>query len=143
MDLSSLNETKKNSTELREMWDAWGPAGHRREGYPFEIPGLFEAFQDISSDLENTSKKLLKVIAVYLSMDDEDFFVKRHRNLGDHSIRSQTQIRSMWYDSLDKTTMDEIPPNAIRCGEHTDWGSITLLLQDMTGGLEVCLHKIC
>jgi isopenicillin N synthase-like dioxygenase len=75
-------------------------------------------------------------------MDDEDFFVKRHHNhnLGDHSIRSQTEIRSIWYDSLDKTIMGEIPPNAIRCGEHTDWGSITLLLQNMTGGLELCLH---
>lgn len=32
---------------------------------------------------------------------------------------------------------DGIPPNAIRCGEHSDWGTVTALFQDMVGGLEV------
>ena len=26
----------------------------------------------------------------------------------------------------------------IRCGEHTDYGTMTLLMQDESGGLEVC-----
>jgi len=28
-------------------------------------------------------------------------------------------------------------PNTVRCGEHSDYGSITLLFQDDAGGLEV------
>jgi len=28
-------------------------------------------------------------------------------------------------------------PGSIRCGEHADYGTITLLLQDDVGGLEV------
>lgn len=30
-----------------------------------------------------------------------------------------------------------IIPGTVRCGEHADYGTITLLLQDAIGGLEV------
>ena len=39
------------------------------------------------------------------------------------------------------TDPSQIKPGQIRCGEHTDYGAITLLIQDDVGGLEVrCIH---
>ena len=35
------------------------------------------------------------------------------------------------------TDPSQIKPGQIRCGEHTDYGAITLLIQDDVGGLEV------
>ena len=35
------------------------------------------------------------------------------------------------------TDPSQIKPGQIRCGEHTDYGGITLLIQDDAGGLEV------
>ena len=37
--------------------------------------------------------------------------------------------------------MSIVKPGQIRCGEHTDYGAVTLLFQDEIGGLEV--HVQC
>ena len=39
------------------------------------------------------------------------------------------------YQSI--THISEILPDQVRCGEHSDYGSVTLLFQDSVGGLEV------
>ena len=36
----------------------------------------------------------------------------------------------------------DVKPNQIRCGEHSDYGSITLLFQDDVGGLQVMSTEI-
>ena len=33
-----------------------------------------------------------------------------------------------------------VKTDQVRCGEHSDYGSITLLFQDNIGGLEVCMN---
>ena len=40
------------------------------------------------------------------------------------------------------TVSIEIKPGQLRCGEHMDYGSITLLFQDPSGGLRVFLGGI-
>ena len=45
------------------------------------------------------------------------------------------QLRYNYYPMI--TDPSQIKPGQIRCGEHTDYGGITLLIQDDAGGLEV------
>ena len=44
------------------------------------------------------------------------------------------QLRYNYYPMVD---ISQVKPGQIRCGEHTDYGGITLLIQDDVGGLEV------
>lgn len=46
-----------------------------------------------------------------------------------------TALRLLYYPPLPEESI--IKPEQVRCGEHSDYGSITLLFQDSVGGLEV------
>jgi isopenicillin N synthase-like dioxygenase len=80
------------------------------------------AFYDSCTELANT---VLQAYALALELP-EDFFITRH-NQQNHTLRL------LHYPSL------QTPPKSgqVRAGEHSDYGSITLLFQDDVGGLEV------
>ncbi|WP_375511716.1 isopenicillin N synthase family dioxygenase [uncultured Nostoc sp.] len=80
------------------------------------------AFYDSCTELANT---VLQAYALALELP-EDFLITRH-NQQNHTLRS------LHYPPL------QISPKAgqVRAGEHSDYGSITLLFQDDVGGLEV------
>ena len=48
--------------------------------------------------------------------------------------KNATTFRSLYYPSLADS---DVQPGVVRCGAHSDYGTITLLLQDDNGGLEV------
>ena len=50
-------------------------------------------------------------------------------------INNGTTLRLLHYPKVLDPSL--VKPGQIRCGEHTDFGSITLLFQDSVGGLEV------
>ncbi|AUB41545.1 Isopenicillin N synthase and related dioxygenases [Nostoc flagelliforme CCNUN1] len=87
-----------------------------------EIDASILAFYDSCTELANT---VLQAYALALELP-EDFFITRH-NQQNHTLRL------LHYPSL------QIPPKPgqVRAGEHSDYGSITLLFQDDVGGLEV------
>lgn len=65
---------------------------------------------------------------------EEDFFSSRHQFMFHGAERNRTIFRSLYYPTLSDT---DIQPGVVRCGAHSDYGAITLLLQDDMGGLEV------
>jgi len=73
-------------------------------------------------------KQIMRAIAVGIGIDEEyfDAFVCDNDNT----------LRLLHYPSVPKKVFDE-SPSQVRAGEHTDYGSITLLFQDQSGGLQV------
>ncbi|MBD2208161.1 isopenicillin N synthase family oxygenase [Calothrix sp. FACHB-1219] len=79
-------------------------------------------FYDACTELAN---KILQAFALALELPD-DFFTSKH-NQQNHTLRL------LHYPPLTTTPK----PGQVRAGEHSDYGSITLLFQDNIGGLEV------
>ncbi|MGF2040161.1 MAG: isopenicillin N synthase family dioxygenase [Nostoc sp. CmiVER01] len=87
-----------------------------------EIDASILGFYDSCTELANT---VLQAYALALELP-EDFFITRH-NQQNHTLRS------LHYPPLQTPPK----PGQVRAGEHSDYGSITLLFQDDVGGLEV------
>ncbi|KAF4121291.1 Isopenicillin N synthase [Geosmithia morbida] len=72
--------------------------------------------------------EVMRAIAVGMGLDETffDHFV----DVGDNTLRL------LHYPAVDSDTW-KLKPNTVRAGEHSDYGSITLLFQDSRGGLQV------
>eukprot|EP01119_Soliformovum_irregulare_P013663 TRINITY_DN3664_c0_g3_i2.p1 TRINITY_DN3664_c0_g3~~TRINITY_DN3664_c0_g3_i2.p1 ORF type:complete len:242 (+),score=75.79 TRINITY_DN3664_c0_g3_i2:3-728(+) len=79
-------------------------------------------FQDLLLDL---ARKILRAFAFNLKVED-DFFVKMYE-------KPNILTRFLKYSPASQKTFQ----NQLGCGAHTDYGFLTLLIQDQVGGLEV------
>ena len=66
-------------------------------------------------------------------IQDPDTFAFAWQKTG--TSEGGSQLRCNYYPMI--SDLSKIKPGQIRCGEHTDYGGITLLFQDDVGGLEV------
>ncbi|CAJ1055964.1 -oxoglutarate-dependent dioxygenase htyE-like [Xyrichtys novacula] len=93
-----------------------------------------ESFQDVHTSFflrcKELSLRVLRVMAHCLELDPE-VFLGPHRNMG--TDKNSTALRSLYYPPVNS---EEAKEGQLRCGEHSDYGSITLLFQS-SEGLEV------
>jgi len=128
--------------EMREMFDIWGP----QDQWQFpndEVPEFKTSMDSLQSELSQLGAKILVMLAKALDLKDHELFLKAHEGihagkldygaLGDRE--SLVTYRSLYYPPISKDF--EAPKGAIRCREHTDYGTATLIFQDHVGGLEV------
>ncbi|XP_037387394.1 UPF0676 protein C1494.01-like isoform X2 [Pygocentrus nattereri] len=77
--------------------------------------------------------RVLRVMALSLGIDPE-VFLKAHGQIG--SEENGSTLRTLYYPPVKSVKHDQI-----RCGEHSDYGSITLLFQSKEEGLQVKSRK--
>lgn len=77
------------------------------------------------------SLRVLRVMALGLNLEAE-VFLSAHKHIG--SDVNGTTLRTLYYPPVNSTCVKE---NQLRCGEHSDYGSITLVFQSSEGGLQV------
>jgi isopenicillin N synthase-like dioxygenase len=75
-----------------------------------------------------TAKQLLRALAVGIGLDDEEYFLRFHSG-------ENNQLRLLHYPPVET---EKLESRAVaRMPAHSDWGSITMLFQDGSGGLQV------
>ena len=69
-----------------------------------------------------------------LPVNDAYFLSNQHKHIS-NAKGNPTISRLLYYPPL--KSHEEIQNHQLRCGEHSDYGTLTLLFQDDAGGLQV------
>ncbi|XP_072242463.1 uncharacterized protein [Leuresthes tenuis] len=97
--------------------------------------GALSGFQEIHTSFfqhcKELSLRVLRVMALGLALDP-DVFLRAHSLIG--TDVNGTTLRSLYYPPVN---CEKAKEGQLRCGEHSDYGSITLLFQS-SEGLQVC-----
>ncbi|MEM9202844.1 MAG: 2OG-Fe(II) oxygenase family protein [Actinomycetota bacterium] len=106
---------------LGEDFDVWSRANQ----WPTEVPAFRSTWLAYYEALEAVANELMRFFALALDLDERYFDDK----FDDHI----TNLVVNHYPAVDSDPL----PGQWRKGPHSDWGTMTILYQDGTGGLEV------
>ncbi|XP_078271073.1 uncharacterized protein LOC144602193 isoform X4 [Rhinoraja longicauda] len=134
----SAHEMKRLSTEIGRAFSELGFVYLKNTGIKDEqvrpvkeLPEFTSCIESFFRTFQELSMHVMKVIALSLGVET-DFFVGKHQRMG--SVLNPSTLRAAYYPPVAKPSLKE---NQTRCGEHSDYGTFTLLFQDKNGGLEV------
>ncbi|OQV25531.1 hypothetical protein BV898_00470 [Hypsibius exemplaris] len=99
-------------------------------------PGFIDTLVKLDLASRDLALKVLHCFAIGLGLPDEHYFTKAHQAVAHPELESDSGnlFRTLYYPPF---TPSQIDSGIVRCGTHSDYGSITLLFQDDVGGLEV------
>ncbi|KAM7219854.1 hypothetical protein V8F06_004709 [Rhypophila decipiens] len=132
-DISEVSKMRTSAPDIKESFEIGreNEPGHPNQ-WPPERDGLI-GFKSTMTSFFDQCKSLhldvMRAIAVGMGLDDHNYF-DTFLDVGDNTLRL------LHYPAVDKKVF-EINPGQVRAGEHSDYGSITLLFQDERGGLQV------
>lgn len=90
-----------------------------------QLPGFRTFCEDYFTQVFATGRLLMSIFASVAGLPEDHF--------EPILVDPMATLRLIHYPPQPEAIVD----NQIGCGTHTDWGAVTLLLQDGTGGLEV------
>ncbi|KAA0714876.1 hypothetical protein E1301_Tti010284 [Triplophysa tibetana] len=134
----SDDKFEKLSEELRKAFVEVGfvylknTGIHQEENWPSEgVEDFRDGMVSFFNRCKDLSLRVLRVMSIGLGLEPK-VFLEAHKHIG--SDKNDTTLRTLYYPPLKS---DVSKPNQLRCGEHSDYGSITLLFQSPEGGLQV------
>lgn len=96
-----------------------------------DVPGFRDKQVSFFTRCKELSLRVLRLMGLSLGLD-ADIFVSAHKEIG--TDENGTTLRTLYYPPVDS---DHVKQGQLRCGEHSDYGSITFVFQSPEGGLQV------
>lgn len=131
-DIQDVEEVRSAAPDLKESFEIGreGVPGFANQwpGSDEDVVGFKGDMLDFYEQCRQLHVEVMKAIAVGMDLG-QDFF-NPFVDIGDNTLRL------LHYPSV-KSDVFALNPGAVRAGEHSDYGSITLLFQDERGGLQV------
>ncbi|XP_055998562.1 uncharacterized protein LOC125648249 [Ostrea edulis] len=93
------------------------------------LPEFTKAFEDFFFTCEKLAWRILDLLSIGLDIDRE-YLRQCHQLMG--KGHNTTTLRANYYPPI-----KDVKEGQVRCGEHSDYGTATLLFQDDIGGLEI------
>ncbi|CDK25865.1 unnamed protein product [Kuraishia capsulata CBS 1993] len=114
-----VKESFDMGAEFEDYWNIW----------PDEkaIPGFREFLCRYHNENHEVAMRVLRAIALGMGLD-ESFFDAYH-------TEKNNQVRLLHYPATDDKALRNM--DAFRIGAHSDFGTMTMVMQDECGGLEV------
>lgn len=113
--------------EVRESFNVDVTSGFN---FPKEVEGFEAMIIDFFASCSKLALRMLTLMGLGLKLEDKNV-IKNCHVMGMGSKDNESALRLIYYPPLVKKE------DVIRCGEHSDYGSLTLLFQDDVGGLQV------
>jgi len=101
--------------------------------WPVEVDQFKDVFVRLFKECACLSRRILKMLAYGLDLDDLDLFVRCHP-LSNMDQPYSSCMRTLYYPP---GTRESLKRGQKRLSEHTDFGSMTLVFQDSTRELQV------
>ncbi|XP_066266694.1 uncharacterized protein [Branchiostoma lanceolatum] len=123
--------TMERPGDLKEAFNVRPPQATEKLWPTQEVPEFQQASLQLYDKCRQLSLRIIELMARGLNIQNMQALLSMHSLVG--TGPNGSLMRPLRYPPVP----DHVKERQIRCGEHTDYGSITLLFQDNIAGLEV------